>query len=170
MRRLLTAACLLVSAFCLGTSEASANIVFDLVGVTFSDGGTATGSFTANDALTTLIDFNIHTSPGSAIGFDYNTGTADGSSTSLPFILVLNNPPTLDNILQLTFANPLTPAGSPITIGTFDSFEEGPDNRRDVVAGSVVPETTAVPEPSTFVLAGLGGLALVGLALRRRRA
>jgi hypothetical protein len=166
--RLLAAAAL---ALALGAAEVRASQVFNLSGVSFSDGGTATGTFTANDALTALLDFNITTSPGTGIGFHYTSfapATANGSSTSLPFILVLSTP-TLDNILQLTFTG-LSAAGAPITLGINDSFEQTLTARRTVVEGRVVPATTAaVPEPSTLlpgIVAALAGLGMWARSVR----
>jgi hypothetical protein len=98
------------------------------------------------------------------LGFHYLPSTADSSSTSLPFILVLSDP---DHILQVTFTN-LSPTGAPITIGTFDSFEQGPSgSRRDIVAGSVVV-ASAVPEPTTFSLASTA-VVVAGAVLTYRR-
>jgi hypothetical protein len=155
-------------ALALGVVEARANQVFSLKDVAFDDGGTATGTFTTNDALNALVSFDITTSPGTGIGFNYTPATADSSSTALPFILVLNTPPALDNILQLTFTN-LTAAGSPITIGTNDSFEQTLDARRVVVSGEVVA-AAAVPEPSTLLSGGIAVLAGLRLWARKRRA
>ena len=146
----------------LGAVEARANHVFTLSGVTFSDGGTATGTLTTNDALNSLVSFDILTSPGINIGFEYTPATASSSSTALPSILVLNTPPALNNILELTFTN-LSAAGAPITIGTNDSFEQTLNARRVVVSGQVV--AAAVPEPSSLVMGGIATLA----ALESRR-
>jgi len=166
MKRLLAVITLLASSLFLGVGNASANITYAFSGVTFDDGGTLTGTFVTNDTDTALVDFDITTSVGTNIGFHYTPGTSDGStSTSLPAIIVANTPPSFDHILQVTFSN-LTATGSPIKIGTFDSFEQGLSGaRRDIVAGSVV----AVPEPSTLALFGIGGLGLMGWVLRRRR-
>ena len=162
--RLLVATALVLS---LGVVEARADHVFTLSGVTFDDGGTATGTFTTNDALSSLVSFDITTSPGTNIGFEYTPVTADSSSTALPFILVLNTPPALDNILELTFTN-LSAAGAPITISTNDSFEQTLNARRVVVSGQVV--AAAVPEPSSLVMGGIATLAALGIWARRRRA
>ena len=164
MKRLLSAIALSLA---LAAGHATANVIFTFSGVTFDGGGTLTGTFTTNDALTALVDFDITTS--GANGFHYTPGTSDGTtSTSLPFVLVANTPPLLDNVIQITFDGGLTVSGAPIKIGTFDSFEEETGSaRRDITAGSVIV-ATSVPEPSTIALFGLG---VVGLAiyLRRRR-
>ena len=60
----------------LSAGQASANIVYTFSGVTFSDGGTLTGTFTTNDTFNTLLDFNITTSPGAGLGFTYTPLTA----------------------------------------------------------------------------------------------
>src|SRR4051794_39424706 len=65
----------------LAAGQSSANIIYTLSGVTFDDGGTLTGTFTTNDAMTALLDFNITTSAGTGIGFNYTPGSADSTST-----------------------------------------------------------------------------------------
>jgi hypothetical protein len=143
--------------------------VYTFSGVTFDDGGTLTGTFTTNDPITTLLDFDITTSPGVGIGFHYTPATADSSSTALPFILVLNTPPALDHILEVTFNGGLTALGAPITIGINDSFEQGTGGaRRVITAGEASVAATAVPEPSTLALTSLGVLGILLHAVRRR--
>jgi len=151
-------------------AQASANIVYTFSGVTFSDGGTLTGTFTTNNAFNTLIDFDITTSPGVGLGFTYTTLTAGSGSTSLPSIIVLSTA-TMDEILQVTFAGGLTATGAPILIGTFDSFEQaGPNARRDIVAGSAIVAPVTVPEPSTLALLTIGALGVLTSVRRRRQA
>lgn len=150
---------------CLTAGKALADINYTFSGVTFSDGGTLTGTFTTNNAINSLLNYNVTTSPGTGgLGFTYTPATSSSSSTSLPFILVLNTPPGLENILQVTFTN-LTALGSPITIGNFDSFEQHLTARRTIVSGSAV--VAAVPEPEAYALM-LAGLGLVGFVVRRR--
>jgi hypothetical protein len=171
MKRLIAATGLFVLALGLTTGRASADIAYQFSGVTFDDGATLTGTFTTNDAITALIAFDILTSAGSFRGFHFTAATADDSSTSLPFILVLNDPPTLDHILQVTFDGGLTATGAPIAIGPFDSFEQGPGAagsvHRNITAGEVILATTELPEPTTAALVGLGLLGL--FCIRRRR-
>jgi len=162
MKQLLSAVGLVLF---LTAGQASANIIYTFSGVTFSDGGTLTGTFTTNDTFNALLDFNITTSAGVGLGFTYNPGTAGSGSTSLPAIIVLSTT-TLDEILQVTFNGGLTALGAPILIGTFDSFEQAGTPRRDITAGSAIV-SNGVPEPWTISLLGIGVLGL--LAARRRR-
>ena len=163
MKRLLAAVGMLVL---LAAGPASANIIFTFSGVTFSDGGILSGTFTTNNAANSLIDYDILTSGGASVGFHYTPGTAGSGSTSLPSILVLE-PASLDHILQVTFLGGLTPLGAAITIGSFDSFEQILTDHRDITAGSVAPAPT-VPEPGTLLLLGAGMIGVGVFALRRR--
>ena len=161
MKRLLAAVGMVVL---LAASQSFANIIFTVSGATFSDGGTLTGTFTTNDAVNSLIDYDLLTAGGALTGFHYTPGTAGSGSTSLPFILVLE-PASSDPILQVTFAGGLTPLGAAITIGQFDSFEQVGVEHREITAGSVAP-APSVPEPGTLLLLGA---AMIGAGALRRR-
>jgi hypothetical protein len=140
--------------------------LYTFAGVTFSGGGTLTGTFTTNDGITALLDYNITTSPGIGIGFTYTPITAPANFSSLPSIIVVETL-ALDHLLEVTFNGGLKAAGAPITIGTFDSFEQGTGAaRRDINAGSAVP---TVPEPGTLVLLSTGLAGLLGFGWRQRQ-
>lgn len=162
--RFLTAA---IAALALGAAEARADQLFTLSGVVFNDGTGITGTFTTNDALNALLDFDLTTVDGAVTGLHYVPGAVDDSSTSLPAIIVLSTASPFRSF-QLTLDG-LTTAGAPVLIGQFDSFEQTDGGRREIVAGSVVG-AAAIPEPSSAVLAGPAALAALAIAARRRRA
>jgi len=164
--RLLAAAAL---ALVMGAVEARADHIFTLSNVTFDDGTLATGMFTTNDTLSSLLSYDITTVDGAIMGFHYTPATAGDSSSSLPGIIVLE-PASLDHILELTFNGGLTLAGAPITIGQFDSFEQDMTSTHRQVTGGSVVALAAVPEPSSVALAGTAALAGLGMWVRRRRA
>ena len=78
MKRLLAAVGLILS---LAAGQAPANILYTFSGATLDGGGTLTGSFTTDDAISALLDFDITTSAGAGIGFHYTHETAGSSST-----------------------------------------------------------------------------------------
>jgi MYXO-CTERM domain-containing protein len=154
-----------VLAFALGGREAAADHVFQLVDVMFESdiGGTATGTFTTNDALTTLVTYDITTSTADSFpGFEYTPATAPGVMNNLPggFVLINNSSP--DHVLHLNFTGGLTATGA-TSVGGREVFD---DFSRDITSGSVV----GVPEPSALVLGGLAAAAVLGLWAWRRRA
>ena len=162
----------LLLALSLTAGQALANINYTFSGVTFASGGTLTGTFTTNDAINSLLTWNITTSVDAAnnFGFTYTPATSVNTATSLPYIIVLDAPTLANpiNILEVTFAGGLTATGAPITIGAFDSFEQHNTAHRNITAGSAIVAVGAVPEPETYAML-LAGLGLLGFFARRRK-
>jgi hypothetical protein len=159
-----------VLAFATGGREAAADHVFQLVDVTFgTPGGTATGTFTTNDAITGLVTYDITTSSVAGFpGFEYTPVTAPVPTNFLPGAFILADG-TNTHFLNLAFGGGLTVAGATLdTSGNLSSelnLGATPD-LRDIVSGSVV----GVPEPSALVLGGIAAAAGLGLWAWRRRA
>jgi hypothetical protein len=149
-------------------------ILWHLAGVTFADGGTASGSFDYNADTNTYSFVNITTTGGSLAGSTY-LALDPGFSSSNSILAVVPNAGlgnfTGTPLLAFQFASPLTDSGG--TISTISPSAEGTCGNaacsspsggglRFVSAGSV----STVPEPSTLSLILLGAL---GLVLRKRQ-
>jgi hypothetical protein len=186
-RSLITALVLFVL-FCVPSIASADGITWTLSGVTFDDGGTASGSFVYDALTNTYSSIDITTTLGSTFPGATYTGLVDSSFT-LPSDtgLILGAPDFLGPIFQLIFQDHLTNSGGTVFLmnGAFDpiaveltgsgeftceppdcsSFT--PDPPRLVTGGTVsgVP-ATAVPEPSALSLLSMGLVALlVGAAI-----
>jgi len=139
-------------------------IVWTLQGVTFDDGGTATGSFIYDAATNTYSSWDIATTRGFAVILPFTYGSSadlfepSASQVGFHFELV---PLGFRRNLNLTFLSPLTDAGG--TIGILSqSYEYDVESHsglpviRHITAGSVSTGPAAVPEPATFVLLANG--------------
>jgi hypothetical protein len=161
----------------LPVSARAAPLTWNLLGLTFSDGGSAFGSFAFDATLNQYSSVDITTTTGSSrSGAHYDTvsnGVAPGPSGVL---FVTTNAVNLTGSpgFALFFLPALTNSG-----GTFPlSFsQEGTCGdagctfpippQRVVVAGSVTTQAASVPEPASALLAGFGLSALY--RTRRRR-
>jgi len=106
-----------------GATAASASpIVWNLVGVIFDDGGTASGSFAYDAATKTYSSVNITTTAGSQVpGTTYQV-VRDFRSNAMGFAAVPNLGPfnNFTPFLAFNFYSPLTASGG--TIPLFNSF------------------------------------------------
>ena len=170
MRRIVSTVCGLVAAVLLGSAPAQASpVLWTLSDVTFNDGGTAFGSFVYDADLNLFSDIVVTTTDGSIrTGVSYGipgVGNASLFDTLDSLPVVVGVTPRL--LLSLT--SPMTNLGGTIAIGgpftlevTCASANCGVgSNERLVVTGSI----TAVPEPASMILLGIGAASIV---LRRR--
>jgi hypothetical protein len=175
-----------------GLSSASrADVLWEISGVQFQDGGTLSGQFTVGTTYCCAIEYNdqygntaysLTTTGGSILpGSSYN-GPVSGFPSISPFLsdgykvvtFYENGAGYSGILLQLTFANPLNVAGPNSIVGGIPgpSFEcgigwdcGGTTPTRYVYSDGI---TYAVPEPATWGMMVLGFLGLGFLGYRRR--
>jgi hypothetical protein len=151
-------------------AKAATTLAWTLSGVTFDDGGTATGTFTTDSTNGNLLSYDLSTTAGTTLGaFHYDATTSkkygDNNFGSNSFLVQTLN---FHRYINLAFNNPLTGGGfDAITIGqnSFECNNCTPD--RYVTAGYATSVTASVPEPLSWALMVVG-FGLVGVAARRR--
>jgi hypothetical protein len=169
------------------SASASADTIanFTLDGVTFSDGGTATGSFTLDLTTSTLSNINISTSftgPGFQVG-DLGASYALGSFTNGPATFDFGDFVPMGSysfaiFLSTTFTdtNLASPASFSIDSGSEGAFsvaceqenDEGICANRSITKGTLDEVPSATPLPATLPLFA-GGLGFVGYLTRHKR-
>jgi len=152
--------------------SASAMTVWNLAGVSFDDGGTASGSFAYDAASNAYSNINLVTTAGAIFpGTGYSAFQAGNGNT----LQVANGL----SVLQLAFVNSLTALGGTVALGTnsdgrspFEGLCTGSvpcrqySSVRNIVSGAVTTDALSLAEPGTWVLMLAGLTACV--FLRRR--
>ncbi|HEY0163560.1 MAG TPA: hypothetical protein VGB69_12845 [Edaphobacter sp.] len=152
-------------------------VTWTLQDVTFTDGASASGSFTIDLNKGQILNWDVVTTAGSSLaGFDYTPSTAyayESSSTEIFFKSI--NPVTgpygiSSSYLFLYFQTPLTNAGGVIDLTTQSYQCDNCAPYRYVSGGYVTSELplSAVPEPPSGFLV-LSSVALIGVAFSTRR-
>ncbi len=156
-----------------GTASA-AEITFDLSDVTFSDGGTATGSFIVDfgqSGALSLVSYDIATTMGTVLaGTTYETGAVQDAATLSSTELALRNlsSPDISSFVLPFAAISSTTTSEPIVDGAEFDFE----GIRSVEEGGIVNATppSPVPLPASAWLMLSGVLALGGFGRRHMAA
>ncbi len=143
-------------------------ILYNLSGVTFSDGTAATGSL-MYDAVTHVgSNFSVVTLAGLLPAFTYDTSNSGlytgGGAGPNNFILMRFDG---HRVFNFSLIDPFTDAGGSHLLNTGSTYDcNNCGTYRRVTAGSLVAAAADVPEPATL-LSVLSALALLGLVRRR---
>lgn len=169
MRKLLFATASLVS-MASALPAHGATLAWTLSGVTFSDGGTASGTFSTDSTTGQLLSYNIATTAGTILGaftYDASSSFKYGDNIFGPnSFIITNNSPFAQPYLMLSFVSPLTSGGTN-ALQAESSYEcMNCIPYRTVVSGFAT--TGAVPEPSAWALLILG-FGAVGAGMRQRK-
>jgi hypothetical protein len=166
------AALLSLLALIAGARPAQAtSTVVTLHDVVFSDGGTASGTFSLNVLGFLDPQRHIATTAGSILGATTYTSSGSENNSAPPADFVVFFSPGFKDGVQFQFLDPLgTDAMDPIVLGgvscEFASFSCQFSPHRDVISGfaesEVVINLPPIPEPGTLfvLLTGLLGLAM----------
>jgi PEP-CTERM motif len=149
---------LLVASF--GEVVYAGPVTWNLLGVTFADGGTATGSFTFDTTLNHYTNWSVVTSTvGGFTGFSYTTATSTADPCCTDELKLTSNDTT--RVFTLDFNNAGNNLQSPQN--TSGSERVSGVARFESAGQIVLPgQTTTTPEPSSWMLLAAGALGLLG--------
>ena len=172
--RSLIAVPVLLVLLCVPSFALADGITWNLSGVTFDDGGSASGSFVYDAPSNTFSAIDITTTAGSAFAGATYTGLSGAFGSSNTGMLLGPSGNLTDTaLLFLMFGANLTNSGGTVPLngvgeGTCDDADcFNSTLLRSITAGDVVG-AVATPEPSAFLLVGTGLLALLaGAAIRK---
>ena len=154
-----------------GNLLTAGTIGFNLNSVTFTDGGSATGSFVWDNVGETLVSWSISTTAGTQqpTPFTYSDAIAGQGQIAIGNAGIYLLGAEGAQQLNLNFTGSLD-SGSPLSFYYNNSREYNtfaPDFGRNVASGSI--SASAVPEPTTSALLGFGLVALVACYRRAAR-
>lgn len=173
-------------------APASADTIanFTLNGVTFDDGGTATGSFSLDFTTSAISNVNITTSSNGSVGANYTQtppffSDTFSNSPDASFDFTLGLIPLFGDELNLTLSAALTdfdlssPNSFTLASGTesaynFEFCGNGVTSTlcgsRSITAGSLdeVPAATPLPAALPLFASGLGVIGLLGWRRKRK--
>jgi len=156
--------------FAASMSAQAGLMTWNLDGVTFNDGTTATGSITMDPTARTSSAFSVSTEAGTLSAFTFdntNSGLYFGGGAGPNNFILFDT--RAQRYFNFSFLSPLNAAGGTFALNTANSYEcLNCSPFRRVTAGSLTTVQAAeVPEPATLSLV-LMPLAVLG-AMRRRR-
>ncbi|SRR5260370_14498746 len=163
---------------CVPSVASADGITWTLSGVTFDDGGTASGSFVYDAVTNTVSSIDVVTTSGTTFGGSTYLGLDPGFSPPMTVDIVLVPDPSLSDFtgtmyLDLEFSTALTNSGGIHFLADFGSEGLCADAGctiaadspfRMITGGAVVSPVVATPEPSGFLLLGVGLVCLLGAA------
>jgi hypothetical protein len=164
-------------------APASANTIqtYELNGVQFSDGGTATGSFTLDLTTNTLLSSDITTSFKNIVfvGGDYNGSLFDSFTTTPSGNISLADWaifPFSGQLLSLSFSMSDLSLASFIAHGSETVYSAAcvlsgfVCGSREIVAGTInAVATTPIPAALPLLMTALGGMGFMGWRRKRQQ-
>jgi PEP-CTERM motif len=169
---------LLAGALFITCQHAEANpVTWDIDG-TFADGGTIVGDLVYDADIFAAVSWNLTVSNGNTSQFPVLTYTSadstfeDGGDFGATDLWDFAFGGTFDRYLSLGFVPNLTNAGgvADLLVADQDTYESAGNFSflRDISGGTATAEANATaPEPATFALLGIAGLALGWKRARR---